>query len=121
MPGTPYNAKTATACRPAPRTGPLTSNGLCSLHIRAVPARGGMEITMTQQVCVRVIEEYARHNGYADLLRKSAACTTGICPASKHSARSEPASREYDQLHPGIAAVPCQERSPAGWHMRSRE
>jgi len=42
MPGTPNNAKAATSCRPAPRTVPLTSNGLCSLHIRAVQARGGM-------------------------------------------------------------------------------
>ena len=46
-------------------------------------AERGREISL-RWVCAPMIEEYARHDGHADLLRELADGTTGFWPASQH-------------------------------------
>ena len=90
MPGTPNNAKPARPGRPTPRTAQPTSNEPYSLHIRAVPARGGRGLAIAgyslddtfvtergseislRWVRIPMTEEYTRHDGHAGLLREFA-------------------------------------------------
>lgn len=57
--------------RPEP---PLAANELDTLA--AVPQRDGSAVTL-RWILVHMIEEYARHNGHADLLRESIDGHTG--------------------------------------------
>jgi len=96
MPRTPSNAKSARPGQSAPQTAQPASNEPYSLHIRAVPARGGMGLAIAgysrndtfvaergseislRWVCVPMTEEYTRHNGHAGRLREFVDGTTGF-------------------------------------------
>ncbi|GAB3590007.1 DinB family protein [Angustibacter peucedani] len=54
----------------------LAKDGLDTLSVVTSPSRGGQAFTL-RWVLLHMIEEYARHNGHADLLREAVDGTVG--------------------------------------------